>query len=46
MWNHTNFFSDFDDEDTGGSDSEYLNSKTISGGGKSYLHPKSAASSR
>ncbi|KAF7836830.1 RRP12-like protein [Senna tora] len=43
-WNHTKIFSDFE-EDSGGSDAEYLNAKTISGGGKSRLHLKSAASS-
>ncbi|XP_028786933.1 RRP12-like protein [Neltuma alba] len=45
MWNHTKFFSDFDDEDSGGTDEEYLNTKTISKGGRSYSHSKSAASS-
>ncbi|TKY54389.1 RRP12 protein [Spatholobus suberectus] len=40
MWNHTNFFSDFDG-DSGKSDAEYM----ISRGGKASLHPKSAASS-
>ncbi|XP_054821263.1 uncharacterized protein LOC129320102 isoform X2 [Prosopis cineraria] len=44
MWNHTNFFSDFDDEESGGTDAEYL-AKTISRGGKSYSHSKSAGSS-
>ncbi|KAL5068261.1 hypothetical protein RYX36_019148 [Vicia faba] len=43
-WNHTNIFSDFDGE-TAGSDAEYLNDKTISRGGKSPRHLKSAASS-
>ncbi|XP_054814971.1 uncharacterized protein LOC129315359 isoform X2 [Prosopis cineraria] len=45
MWNHTNFFSDFDDEESGGTDAEYLNTKTISRGGKSFSCSKSAASS-
>lgn len=45
MWNHTKIFSDFDDEDSGGSDAEYLNAKSISRGGKSNSHLKSAASS-
>ncbi|KAI5398115.1 hypothetical protein KIW84_063782 [Lathyrus oleraceus] len=43
-WNHTNIFSDFDGE-SAGSDAEYLNGKTISRGGKSPTHLKSAASS-
>nr|XP_029154576.1 RRP12-like protein isoform X2 [Arachis hypogaea] len=34
MWNHTKIFSDFDEE-SGGSDVDYLNAKTISGRGKS-----------
>ncbi|KAE9602507.1 hypothetical protein Lalb_Chr12g0200311 [Lupinus albus] len=42
-WNHTKLFSDFD-EDSDGSDSGYLNGKTVSRRGKS-LHLKSAASS-
>lgn len=42
-WNHTKVFSDFD-EDSGNSDAEYLNAKTMSRGGKS-LRLKSAASS-
>ncbi|KAK7388294.1 hypothetical protein VNO78_23108 [Psophocarpus tetragonolobus] len=41
MWNHTQIFSDFDG-DSGNSDAEYM----ISKGGKSSLHPKSAASFR
>ncbi|KAK7363336.1 hypothetical protein VNO77_05476 [Canavalia gladiata] len=40
MWNHTNFFSDFDG-DSGNSDAEYM----ISRGSKSSLRLKSAASS-
>ncbi|XP_061361599.1 uncharacterized protein LOC133305400 [Gastrolobium bilobum] len=44
MWNHTKIFSDFDG-DSGNSDAEYLNAKTISGRSKSSLHIKSAASS-
>lgn len=43
-WNHTKLFSDFD-EDSGSSDAEYLNAKTISGRAKSRLHLKSASSS-
>ncbi|CAL0330264.1 unnamed protein product [Lupinus luteus] len=42
-WNHTKLFSDFE-EDSGGSDSGYLNGRIISRRGKS-LHLKSAASS-
>ncbi|MED6156088.1 hypothetical protein PIB30_011550 [Stylosanthes scabra] len=34
VWNHTKIFSDFDEE-SGGSDGEYLNAKTISGRGRS-----------
>ncbi|KAL5853701.1 hypothetical protein ACOSQ3_008819 [Xanthoceras sorbifolium] len=30
-WNHTKIFSDFGDEDTEGSDSEYMDTKTVSG---------------
>lgn len=45
MWNHTKFFSDCDDEDSGGTDVEYLNAKPIIRGVKSYSHAKSAASS-
>ncbi|XP_020975931.1 RRP12-like protein isoform X2 [Arachis ipaensis] len=33
MWNHTKIFSDFDEE-SGGSDVDYLNAKTISGRGR------------
>ncbi|KAI4335172.1 hypothetical protein L6164_013842 [Bauhinia variegata] len=44
MWNHTRIFSEFD-EDSGGSDGEYMNAKTISRGGtKSSLNLKSTAS--
>ncbi|MED6163959.1 hypothetical protein PIB30_085058 [Stylosanthes scabra] len=34
VWNHTKIFSDFDEE-SGGSDGDYLNAKTISGRGRS-----------
>ncbi|MED6200947.1 hypothetical protein PIB30_090241 [Stylosanthes scabra] len=33
VWNHTKIFSDFDEE-SGGSDGDYLNAKTISGRGR------------
>ncbi|KAI9114053.1 hypothetical protein K1719_015304 [Acacia pycnantha] len=45
LWNHTKFFSDFDEEDSGGTDVKDLNTKTISRGGKAYSRSKSAASS-
>lgn len=45
-WNHTKIFSDFDDEETEDSDTEYTDAKTVLGKhGKAFSQLKSKASS-
>ncbi|XP_008242327.1 PREDICTED: RRP12-like protein [Prunus mume] len=45
-WNHTKIFSDFDDEETEDSDTEYMDAKTVLGKhGKAFSQLKSKASS-